>query len=192
VNVSDDPSKKKTGISCMLSVCEQATGCKCVEDAEDGVSDGRHAVEMASMADGGFCGKYDVRGIWSHDPYVLYIRLHIKLGKIGKSLQHRSRDEHHPLQLPLLIIDDVDIVIIHVFRRLGKIATWLGLTDNPPLEASLIIDDSTEPIAVDMPQVVSPCGHCKAPFHAGRGVHDVSITERHINCGIECKDISRK
>jgi hypothetical protein len=75
---------------------------------------------------------------------------------------------------------------------LEKIATWLQLTDNPLLEASLIIDDSTESIAVNMPQVVSPYGCCKALFYARRGVYDVSIIERHINCEIEHKNISRK
>jgi hypothetical protein len=71
VNVGDNSLKRKTDILCMLSVCEQTTGCKYMEDAKDRVSDGRHVVKMASIADGEFCGKYNIRSILSYDSYIL-------------------------------------------------------------------------------------------------------------------------
>jgi hypothetical protein len=76
--------------------------------------------------------------------------------KSGDNLQSRSRTQQDSFKIPLVKISCVKIILLSEKGGMGEVSrAILRSRNNPPFEASLCINVSTQTIAVNVPEVVS-------------------------------------
>lgn len=135
-----------------------------MEYTKDSVPDGRHGIEVPTMADSSLRSEDIVGCIRAHVPANILVRFWS--ASCNYISQARARNKEDCFQIPEFSIGFVQLKLLGEQGGSREIGGLLWPCYHPPLIAHLSINICTEPIAISMPQMEGPRSSGKAPSAA--------------------------